>query len=112
MNPALVKAAAERREIALRAQRPCTLTWNDGAAKSVLAREGVSRSQERLVEGGMIDEQSCKFHVLKSLLPAAPSIGTVFGIRGRAGVSYRLDKIARGGSNDVTWQFECVEEHA
>ena len=83
MTPALVLAAQKKRELVLRAQRPCTLLWDDGVPHSVAAREGVSQQELDMIPGGAVDRLSCKFYVLRELLPAAPEVGTVFRLASR-----------------------------
>jgi hypothetical protein len=110
MSPALIQAFKKKKEEALREQRPCTLTWGDG--ESVLAREGVSQLSADLMAAGFTERENCKFYVLKELLPTAPLIGTVFGIEDREGAAWKLMKIRGRGAADVTWIFECDEEHS
>lgn len=109
MDLASLLAAKKKKELALRAKRPCTLTWPGG--NRALAREGVSEKTEQLAKGGILIRMACKFYVLRELLPNAPKIGTVFWIDGRPKEAWKLDKIRGRSPNDVTWIFECVEEH-
>lgn len=109
MSPALILAFKKKKELTLRALRPCVLTWPGG--NSVLAREGVSEATEIVVRGGVLIRMACKFYVLRELLPVVPAIGTVFWIEGRPDVAWKLDKIRGQSPNDVSWIFECVEEH-
>lgn len=112
MNATLLRARRIVHATALRDQRECTLVWNDGANRTVLAREGVAGAEIDMMMGGAVDRDKCVFYVLTSLLPEAPEIDTVFSIQGRpAGPNYRLHKIRGGRPNDVEWIFECVEEH-
>lgn len=103
-----IRAARIRGEELLRDQRPCTLTWNDGAS-SVLAREGLTQEGLELPLGGAMDKKSCRFYVLKSLMVSPPAIGTTLALDGRDGEEWELDKVSGRSPSDIVWTLQCVE---
>lgn len=103
-----IHAARIRGELLLRDQRPCILTWNDGAS-SVLAREGTPQESLEMPLGGAGEKKSCRFYVLKSLMVSPPAIGTTLAIAGMDEKEWELDKVSGRSPSDIVWMLQCSE---
>jgi hypothetical protein len=89
--------------------RPVTLRVF-GSDINICAREGVGRVGLEMPMGAAVDTREGRFYIRRSLLSAAPVVGTIYQVV-ETGKTWRLKSVDTGHAmSDPLWTLVCEQE--